>query len=472
MALPCPGPAPISLLDIQNEFGGTADTQIAEYYRGGVYVANTTTNVNIPTSGPISFDDFFCSVAELVIFITTNTANLDVRALFEATYPGSWTSTAPKRLVINSGVIVYNTNPYTISNLNGYALRIFDTFNGNFTLQNFGSIQGAAGRVGGDSIISGESRTNSSNGGQGGNAIYIGPTTYGGTANSRTVFIDNQGTIYAGGGGGGKGGTYTSQPGNGQYNSGSVSLVTTVNGNEFGGGGQGFNQSTTAPYIQITRYNFVFQNQNFQNFRLQFPPYSTVLIQNYSAYTRNMYFSSNSDITLNQNISGIGNINSAGYICDGTSQSGNQRLDYGFYGANIYVLGGVTISGANSTFRFNQTSSGLFRLYKDPNQSYFTDGVLNKAPSFPDNIYSVSNISGLADQPASTIFLNGAWGTISTTLTAVGTILTGGGGGQGGSFGQNGGNGSATGGSAGYAILGRSTYVSYINQGTIAGLTN
>ena len=48
MALPSSGP--ISLLDIQNEFGGTNPIGINEYYgaAGGV-----------PTSGTISFDDFY-----------------------------------------------------------------------------------------------------------------------------------------------------------------------------------------------------------------------------------------------------------------------------------------------------------------------------------------------------------------------------------------------------------------------------
>ena len=179
MALPCPGPAPISLLDIQNEFGGTADTQIAEYYRGGVYVANTSGNANIPTSGPISFDDFFCSVAELVISIppNTNTENLNVRTLFEATSPGSWASSAPKRLVINSGVIVGSTNT------SSYALNIPSGFGGTVTIDNFGSIQGAGGAA---------------NSGTGGNAIFAG---------APGISINNQGTIYAGGGGGGRGGT-------------------------------------------------------------------------------------------------------------------------------------------------------------------------------------------------------------------------------------------------------------------------
>jgi hypothetical protein len=114
---------------------------------------------------------------ELVIYVTTTTTNLNVQTLFEATYPGSWASTAPKRLVINSGVIVGAT-----STANS-ALNIPSGFGRTVTIDNFGSIQGAGGAA---------------NSGTGGNAILAGASG---------ISINNQGTIYAGGGGGGTGGT-------------------------------------------------------------------------------------------------------------------------------------------------------------------------------------------------------------------------------------------------------------------------
>lgn len=49
----------MSLDDIQDEFGGANPININEYYKGGTYVPNTTTNSSIPTSGEISFDDFY-----------------------------------------------------------------------------------------------------------------------------------------------------------------------------------------------------------------------------------------------------------------------------------------------------------------------------------------------------------------------------------------------------------------------------
>lgn len=57
--MPLPESGPISLSDIQNEFGGNNPISITEYYRGGSLVPDTTTNSSIPTSGQISFDDFY-----------------------------------------------------------------------------------------------------------------------------------------------------------------------------------------------------------------------------------------------------------------------------------------------------------------------------------------------------------------------------------------------------------------------------
>ena len=50
---------PISLADIQAEFGGTTPTSIDEYYRGGAFVPDTAANAGIPTSGLIRLTDFY-----------------------------------------------------------------------------------------------------------------------------------------------------------------------------------------------------------------------------------------------------------------------------------------------------------------------------------------------------------------------------------------------------------------------------
>jgi hypothetical protein len=169
MVLPSSGL--ISLLDIQNEFGGTNPIGINEYYRNGGLVPGN--NTNVPTSGIISLADFYGAVNEIVKYITSTSTNVNASSYFTA---GEWSSSAPKRLVINAGVTVGATNT------SNYALNIPSGFGGTFRLDNNGSIQGAGGAA---------------NSGTGGSAIFAGAG----------ISINNVGTIYAGGGGGGLGGT-------------------------------------------------------------------------------------------------------------------------------------------------------------------------------------------------------------------------------------------------------------------------
>lgn len=56
MTLPATGP--ISLSQIQAEFGGASPISMSEYYRGGPNVPAVSTTTNIPASGAISFDQF------------------------------------------------------------------------------------------------------------------------------------------------------------------------------------------------------------------------------------------------------------------------------------------------------------------------------------------------------------------------------------------------------------------------------
>lgn len=170
MTLPS-SPNPISFSQIQTEFGGTNPISISEYYRNGSYT--TSNNANIPTSEAIRCSNFHGAVREILVVISATITNLNISTLF-----GSyWTQTVPKRVVINSGVIIGATDT------SNYALNIPTGFGGTVKIDNNGSIQGAGG---------------ASNGGNGGPAILAGASG---------ISIDNQGTIYGGGGGGGQGGT-------------------------------------------------------------------------------------------------------------------------------------------------------------------------------------------------------------------------------------------------------------------------
>lgn len=57
MALPASGTMTADM--IRNEFGGTNPFSISQYYRGGGRVPNSAANSNIPTSGTISFSNFY-----------------------------------------------------------------------------------------------------------------------------------------------------------------------------------------------------------------------------------------------------------------------------------------------------------------------------------------------------------------------------------------------------------------------------
>lgn len=57
MTLPTSGP--ISLTDIQAEFGGSNSLSLNNYYKGGAYVLTTDYAPNVPTSGKISLSDFY-----------------------------------------------------------------------------------------------------------------------------------------------------------------------------------------------------------------------------------------------------------------------------------------------------------------------------------------------------------------------------------------------------------------------------
>lgn len=118
----------------------------------------------------------FSDANEFLLVISQTTTDLNLQTAFTNRFGASaWTSTKRKRVVINPGVVVGS-----LSSVN-YALTIPAGLGGTLTIDNLGSILGAGGAA---------------NGGTGGSAIL---------ANS-PVSINNQGSIYAGGGGGGRGG--------------------------------------------------------------------------------------------------------------------------------------------------------------------------------------------------------------------------------------------------------------------------
>lgn len=75
MALPTS--PPISLNQIKAEFGATGTRSITEFYRGGAFVPNTSTNSNVPTSGTISLLDFLGASARVNLGGSISTINVE-----------------------------------------------------------------------------------------------------------------------------------------------------------------------------------------------------------------------------------------------------------------------------------------------------------------------------------------------------------------------------------------------------------
>jgi len=88
MTLPLSGP--ISLGDIQAEFGGTDPIGLKEYYKGGAYVLYTDYAPNVPTSGPISLRNFYGAKKNTLTTLTFNDAGDNIFVL-PATFVGNLT---------------------------------------------------------------------------------------------------------------------------------------------------------------------------------------------------------------------------------------------------------------------------------------------------------------------------------------------------------------------------------------------
>lgn len=228
MTIPATGP--ISLTDLQTEFGGTVPISLSEYYEGGpsgyVTATNYTPAGQIPEpyvgpSGPsanlvpISLNDFR-GVTKVVSFtfndvVTTDTANYNLHARAIA---AGWDGTVALNatVTINSGVTVYGTgsspawttyDPTTIASFaNGASI----------SLTNNGTIAGAGGSGGTGAPILGSGTA----GTDGGTAL---------DTNGIAISVTNNGTIGGGGGGGGGGG--------------SGYWVTEAQTTDYGGGGGG-----------------------------------------------------------------------------------------------------------------------------------------------------------------------------------------------------------------------------------------
>lgn len=172
--------------------GATSTLSLSQLYRGGGIVPNTTANNNIPTSGAISLSNFYNAVNRVTASVTYNSSQANVNFT---------SSNVPGYVSGATDVTVYINSPVSISAASGSSAAAFtvgafasgDTIN----IVNAGSILGRGGKGGGEFGTVGN-YFYSSDGGAGGNAIDLSPT-------SASVTINNSGIIAGGGGGGGNG---------------------------------------------------------------------------------------------------------------------------------------------------------------------------------------------------------------------------------------------------------------------------
>jgi len=109
--MPLPSSGPLTLANIQTEFGGSNPISLSEYYAGGGLVPAGTTGTYgaVPSSGEISIQNFYGTSA-VVISISNQTIS------------GSGTSSAGAWYYLTSGGVVQGStafngiNPYFIEN--------------------------------------------------------------------------------------------------------------------------------------------------------------------------------------------------------------------------------------------------------------------------------------------------------------------------------------------------------------------
>jgi hypothetical protein len=134
---------------------------INEYYRNGIYVpdrdsSDTLVNQNVPTSGEISFANFYGGVNEdIILRINSNRVNLNLETAFNTeSGSGSWTDRRRKRLIINLDIVIGGTS----ANADKCALRIPENLIGGLIIINYGDIVGYGGlegQNGGNAILVG-----------------------------------------------------------------------------------------------------------------------------------------------------------------------------------------------------------------------------------------------------------------------------------------------------------------------------
>lgn len=223
----------ISLLDIQNEFGGANPISLSEYYRGGGYVPASIADVGygLPSAlGAISMSALRGATAIVILNIQINlSSDVNNYVLNTAKVPGYSPGGTRLTFVIDSNVVVGSNST------GSWAFTVDNSWNANdtITIINNGRIVGRGGNGGRGSDL--YPTQNPTAGEAGGPALLA----------QRSVTIQNNNLIGGGGGGAGGGKSFNSC-----IDVKGTQSCTAVTG-AGGGGGQGRDGGTGGanPYL-------------------------------------------------------------------------------------------------------------------------------------------------------------------------------------------------------------------------------
>lgn len=182
----------------------SASISLSELYRNGSLVPTAGTTGGVPTSGSISFSQFYSVNTAATANITGVEENLNAQTIFGTS---DFTSGLKKRINVNGTIISQNTNPaLTIPAGSGSTIRIILTSGGIF---------GHRGTVDGTSTTNGiGGNGGAANGGVGG----AGAPGRNALTTLSNISIEGTGASIAGGGAGGGGGGGGGQEGGGGRN--------------------------------------------------------------------------------------------------------------------------------------------------------------------------------------------------------------------------------------------------------------
>lgn len=452
------GSGTISASDIRAEFvGGSSAVDISSYFRGANTnvkanaANNTATNLaaGIPTSGAISFSDFYSQAKGWRKTFSSNSTQQSGTSIFGDDYAVDY----PKEVVVNSNINLYSTASGTP------ALEFPSGGAGSITVTNSGNIYGQGGSAGQD----------------GGTAIKADVAI--------TVVNNSSSNIKGGGGGGGNGGA-------GGVGSASTAAQISSVVDKVG------DKPDFVPYSVLTQFgprawsgigsgqwglNVQQGTSARSNISNRGPMWYSFQVNTAAEYSLSSYITDPfpEDGQTGHRGTPVVNISTA----EDTKSQGQGGADYG---SGLSWSGVKANLAANTTYYFCNYTQGPYGS-STPNGDFFYNDM-NSTLSLAVNVPSTGGSGGAGGvgqgfaQSASSGSGGGSGGTNAGSggaggaggaLGANGTAGSAGGDGTGGTISYpstaptNGAAGSSAG-SAGYYILGQSN-VSLTNNGTVAG---